>query len=66
MSAEHHIEITPTRKGSWFVTAPCGAGGEVPGDFSEDEVREYARRHKRMCCKTARVVLSSDGEEEAA
>lgn len=66
MSADNHIEVTPTRKGSWFVTFPCGAGGELPGEFSEVEVRTFCQRHKVSCCKTARIVKSNDGEEEAA
>lgn len=55
------IEVTWTRKGSWFVTAPCGVGVEFPGEIPEGLVREYCVKHKRRCkrCATTRLSIET-------
>jgi len=58
MSA-HNIDVTWTRRETWYVTMPCGQGDEFPGATPEDQVRKYCRDHQRRCCRNARMVVET-------
>jgi hypothetical protein len=59
VSADRHIELTYTVRGTWFLTAPCGWFVELPGECPVVEVRAMAFGHKRRCCRSARLVTET-------
>lgn len=62
-AAQRNIDVTFTRKGTIFLTAPCGWWREFPGDTDEKYVRVVANIHREACCRTARLHISKpDGE----
>ena len=57
--AVQHIDVTWTRKGTWFITAPCGWHVELPGECLSEDIRTMAWRHKTNCCHRARLSVET-------
>ena len=62
MTDQRLIDVTYTRKRTWYITAPCGWHAELPGECESKDIRTLARNHQVNCCKGARLnVETSSG-----
>jgi len=61
MSDQRLIDVTFTRKGLWYITAPCGWFAELPGECASQDIRTMAHNHRRKCCKGARLNIETSG-----
>jgi len=53
------IEVTYTRKGTWYLTAPCGWYAELPGECESKDIKTMAYAHKAKCCKSSRICVET-------
>ncbi len=58
------IDATFTRKGTWWVTYPCGDHVELMAYVEASEVRVIAVNHRNRCRHCRGAHISIDGERE--
>jgi len=59
MSPRTCIEVTWTRRKTWFITAPCGWHVELPGECEAEDIRTMAWQHKTKCCRSSRLSVET-------
>jgi hypothetical protein len=57
---ERAIDVTFTRRGTWYITAPCGWHAELPGECDRMDIRALCVHHRRRCCRSARIYVETD------